>query len=79
MSTTPVTTTPNARAAARAEHVARGVSETHPFFVARAEGARVWDTDGREYLDFIGGIGVLNTGTPPPQGGRRRHVPSSIS
>ena len=56
-----------ATAALRAQHVARGVAETHPFFVARAEGTRVWDTDGREYLDFIGGIGVLNTGHRHPR------------
>ncbi|HUU33645.1 MAG TPA: aminotransferase class III-fold pyridoxal phosphate-dependent enzyme, partial [Vicinamibacterales bacterium] len=56
-----------ATAALRAEHVARGVAETHPFFVARAEGTRVWDTEGREYLDFIGGIGVLNTGHRHPR------------
>ena len=45
---TPTTnpTSPFATAAARAEHVARGVAETHPIFVARAEGARVWDTEG---------------------------------
>ncbi len=47
--------------------MARGVAETHPIFVARAEGARVWDTEGREYLDFIGGIGVLNTGHRHPR------------
>ena len=66
---TPTTnpTSPFATAAARAEHVARGVAETHPIFVARAEGARVWDTEGREYLDFIGGIGVLNTGHRHPR------------
>jgi 4-aminobutyrate aminotransferase / (S)-3-amino-2-methylpropionate transaminase / 5-aminovalerate transaminase len=51
----------------RAAHVARGVAETHPFFVARAEGSWVWDTEGREYLDFIGGIGVLNTGHRHPR------------
>lgn len=67
MSTTPATTSSFATAAARAEHVARGVAETHPFYVARAEGARVWDTDGREYLDFVGGIGVLNTGHRHPK------------
>src|SRR5439155_1132628 len=25
-----------------------------PFFVARGEGARIWDVDGRSYLDFLG-------------------------
>jgi acetylornithine/N-succinyldiaminopimelate aminotransferase len=29
-----------------------------PFVVQRGEGARLWDTDGREYLDFASGIGV---------------------
>ena len=56
-----------ATAALRAQHVARGVADTHPFFVSRAEGSRVWDTEGREYLDFIGGIGVLNTGHCHPR------------
>jgi 4-aminobutyrate aminotransferase/(S)-3-amino-2-methylpropionate transaminase len=65
---TPTRTPTNyATAAARAEHVARGVAETHPIFVARAEGSRVWDTEGQEYLDFIGGIGVLNTGHRHPR------------
>jgi 4-aminobutyrate aminotransferase/(S)-3-amino-2-methylpropionate transaminase len=68
MSTTPHTlSSPFAAAAARAQHVARGVAETHPIFVTRAEGTRVWDTEGREYLDFIGGIGVLNTGHRHPR------------
>ncbi|MBL8136604.1 MAG: 4-aminobutyrate--2-oxoglutarate transaminase [Acidobacteria bacterium] len=67
MSTTPTAASSFATAAARAAHVARGVAETHPFYVARAEGARVWDTDGREYLDFVGGIGVLNTGHRHPK------------
>jgi 4-aminobutyrate aminotransferase len=30
--------------------------------VARAEGARLWDADGREYVDFAGGLGCQNTG-----------------
>ena len=30
--------------------------------VARAEGARLWDADGREYIDFAGGLGCQNTG-----------------
>jgi 4-aminobutyrate aminotransferase len=30
--------------------------------VARAEGARIWDVDGREYVDFAGGLGCQNTG-----------------
>jgi 4-aminobutyrate aminotransferase len=46
---------------ARERYVARGVS-TPPLVVARAEGARVWDVDGREYVDFAGGLGCANLG-----------------
>ena len=48
-------------AAARARYVARGVATT-PLVVARAEGARIWDVEGREYVDFAGGLGCQNTG-----------------
>ena len=48
-------------AAERERHVARGVATT-PLVVARAEGARIWDADGREYVDFAGGLGCQNTG-----------------
>jgi 4-aminobutyrate aminotransferase/(S)-3-amino-2-methylpropionate transaminase len=53
--------------AARAEHVARGVGNAHPIVVGRAEGARLWDVDGKEYIDFVGGIGVLNVGHNHPR------------
>jgi len=42
--------------------VARGVSSAHSVFAERAEGVRLWDSDGREYLDFAAGIGTLNLG-----------------
>ena len=48
-------------AADRDRYVARGVATT-PLVVARADGARVWDVDGREYIDFAGGLGCQNTG-----------------
>ena len=51
----------------RADHVARGVGNAHPVFVERAEGARIWDVEGREYFDFVGGIGVLNAGHCHPK------------
>ena len=47
--------------AERERYVARGVATT-PLVVARAEGARIWDVDGREYVDFAGGLGCQNTG-----------------
>lgn len=53
--------------AARAAAIPRGVSNAHPLVVERAEGARLWDVDGREYIDFAGGIGVLNVGHNHPR------------
>jgi 4-aminobutyrate aminotransferase len=49
----------------RRRWVARGVSTT-PLVVARAEGARIEDVDGRTYIDFAGGIGCQNLGHGPP-------------
>ena len=46
----------------RETHVPRGPFNAHPVFVERAEGARIYDVDGREYIDFAGGIGVCNAG-----------------
>jgi 4-aminobutyrate aminotransferase len=45
----------------RERYVARGIATT-PLVVARAEGALLWDVDGREYVDFAGGLGCQNTG-----------------
>jgi 4-aminobutyrate aminotransferase/(S)-3-amino-2-methylpropionate transaminase len=53
--------------AARDQYIPRGLANTHAIFVARAEGSRIWDVDGREYLDFTSGIGVLNTGHRHPR------------
>ena len=47
--------------AARERYVPRGIS-TPPIVVARAEGARVEDVDGKTYIDFAGGLGCQNTG-----------------
>jgi len=37
-----------------------------PFFVARAEGARIWDVDGRSYIDLLGSWGPLILGHASP-------------
>ena len=42
----------------------RGVGG-EPFFVARGAGARLWDVDGREYIDFLGSWGPLVLGHAP--------------
>jgi len=49
----------------RERYVARGIS-TPPLVVSRAEGARVWDAEGREYVDFAGGLGCANLGHSLP-------------
>jgi glutamate-1-semialdehyde 2,1-aminomutase len=43
----------------------RGVGGT-PFFVERAEGARITDVDGRTYIDFLGSWGPLILGHAAP-------------
>ena len=45
----------------------RGVSTAAPFFVERAENAELWDAEGRRFIDFAGGIAVLNTGHRHPR------------
>lgn len=52
---------------ARDANVPRGVLTAHPIVIDKAEGAYLWDTDGRRYLDFVGGIGVLNVGHNHPR------------
>jgi 4-aminobutyrate aminotransferase/4-aminobutyrate aminotransferase/(S)-3-amino-2-methylpropionate transaminase len=49
---------------ARERYVSRGVS-TPRLVVTRAEGARIWDADGREFIDFGGGIACENLGHRP--------------
>jgi 4-aminobutyrate aminotransferase / (S)-3-amino-2-methylpropionate transaminase / 5-aminovalerate transaminase len=48
--------------ARREQAVSCGVLTAHPLVLERAQGAEVWDVDGKRYLDFVGGIGVLNVG-----------------
>jgi 4-aminobutyrate aminotransferase / (S)-3-amino-2-methylpropionate transaminase / 5-aminovalerate transaminase len=48
----------------RERFVPRGVATTD-LVVARAEGATLWDADGKEYLDFAGGIACQNLGHNP--------------
>jgi len=53
--------------ARRVAAVPRGVGNAFPVFAQRAEGSEVWDTDGKRYIDFAGGIAVLNTGHRHPK------------
>lgn len=49
------------------QHVPRGVATTHPISIVQGEGALVRDAEGREYIDLVGGIGVLNVGHRHPR------------
>ncbi len=53
--------------AERGKHVPHGVVTAHPLFAEKAEGAYLWDVEGRRYIDFVGGIGVQNIGHNHPK------------
>ncbi|AFZ68199.1 aspartate aminotransferase family protein [Deinococcus peraridilitoris] len=44
-----------------------GVYNKHAVVMVRAEGARVWDSEGREYIDCVAGYGVANVGHSNPE------------
>jgi len=46
----------------RIKHIPQGVFNVHPIFVKKAKGAIITDVEGKEYIDFAGGIGVNNVG-----------------
>lgn len=59
---------PNEELLARRERaVPRGVATAYPVFAARAENAELWDAEGRRFVDFAGGIAVLNVGHRHPK------------
>ncbi|NRA22599.1 MAG: 4-aminobutyrate--2-oxoglutarate transaminase [Oceanospirillaceae bacterium] len=47
--------------------IARGQGNLYPVYVERAQGAEVWDVEGKRYLDFGAGIAVCNTGHSHPK------------
>lgn len=51
----------------RERAVPRGVATATPVFAARAENAEIWDVEGNRYVDFAGGIAVLNVGHRHPR------------
>lgn len=51
----------------RANFVPQGPVNITPYFVEKARGAMVYDVDGRELIDFAGGIGVMNVGHSHPK------------
>lgn len=58
----------NASLAARhANAVPRGVASATSLYADRAENAEIWDVEGKRYIDFAGGIAVLNVGHRHPR------------
>jgi 4-aminobutyrate aminotransferase/(S)-3-amino-2-methylpropionate transaminase len=53
--------------ARRNKAVPRGVAHATPVYADRAENAELWDVEGKRYIDFAGGIAVLNTGHRHPK------------
>jgi 4-aminobutyrate aminotransferase / (S)-3-amino-2-methylpropionate transaminase / 5-aminovalerate transaminase len=51
----------------RTAAVPRGVANACAIYADRAENAEIWDVEGRRYIDFAGGIAVLNTGHRHPK------------
>jgi 4-aminobutyrate aminotransferase/(S)-3-amino-2-methylpropionate transaminase len=54
-------------AAFRSQEIPRGVPATAPVYVASARNATITDVEGREYIDFAAGIGVMNVGHSHPK------------
>ena len=44
-----------------------GTYARQPIVFVRGEGARLWDSEGREYLDFLAGIAVVQVGHCHPR------------
>ena len=51
----------------RTRYVPRGITSAHPITVDRARGSELWDVSGKRYIDFAGGIGVMNVGHAHPR------------
>src|SRR5258705_12517855 len=51
----------------RAKYIPRGISSSHAITADRAQGSELWDISGKRYVDFAGGIGVMNVGHAHPR------------
>lgn len=49
------------------ENISRSIDTVHPIQLSHGRNAEVWDTQGKRYIDFVGGIGVLNLGHCHPR------------
>ncbi|WCM52215.1 aspartate aminotransferase family protein [Pseudomonas sp. WJP1] len=51
----------------RSETISQSINIVHPVTLSHGKNAEVWNTDGKRYIDFVGGIGVLNLGHCHPR------------
>ncbi|SUE06995.1 4-aminobutyrate aminotransferase PuuE [Pantoea agglomerans] len=51
----------------KAQALPKGIGTLCDWYVARAENATLWDQEGNSWIDFAGGIAVLNTGHRHPR------------
>jgi len=51
----------------RSKYIPRGITSAHPITADRAKGSELWDVSGKRYIDFAGGIGVMNVGHAHPR------------
>ncbi len=51
----------------RVKYIAKAVFQLTEIAIKKAKGAKVWDVEGSEYIDFVGGIGCVNAGHNPDE------------
>jgi len=51
----------------RADQVIAKTYNRFPIVLTKGQGCRLWDTEGREYIDFVSGIAVCNLGHAHPK------------
>src|SRR5689334_8998561 len=51
----------------RSKYIPRGITSAHPITADHAKGSELWDISGKRYVDFAGGIGVMNVGPAHPR------------
>ncbi|MGP9545839.1 4-aminobutyrate--2-oxoglutarate transaminase [Psychrobacter sp. AOP7-B1-25] len=71
--TTNTQTTNEALLARRKAVLPTGLGVAFPIFAEKAKNSEIWDVEGKRYIDFIGGISVLNTGHSHPKITQRVH------
>ncbi len=51
----------------RTKYIAKGIGSATPCYISHGSGAALFDVEGKEYIDFAGGIAVMNVGHSHPK------------